>query len=44
MTKLHGALEPILTQFFFFDPMIGNSFKNALETVNASLKSKKSKT
>ncbi len=42
-TNLYGALEPILTHFFFFDPMIAPSFKSALATVDASLKSKKSK-
>lgn len=41
--KLYGALEPVLTHFFFFDSMIGPSFKNALEEVNTKLKNKKTK-
>lgn len=43
-TKFYGALEPVLIQFFFFDPTIGPSFKNALEEVNTKLKNKKAKT
>lgn len=42
-TKLHGALEPVLTKFLFYNPIIGPSFKRALEKVNANLKNKKAK-
>lgn len=42
-TKFHGALEPVLTSFFFYDSRFGLSFKRALEEVNANLKNKKTK-
>lgn len=43
-SKLYGALEPVLTHFFFYDSRMGTSFKNALEEVNIKLKNKKAKT
>lgn len=37
--KLYGILEPILTHYFFYDPMIGDVAKNAFDKFHASLKS-----
>ena len=36
--KLYGILEPILTDYFFYDPMIGDAAKNAFDKFHASFK------
>lgn len=33
----YGVLEPVLTKYFFYDPNMGDRFKNALNKVNANL-------
>ena len=36
--KYYGVLEPILTDYFFYDPVIGPAAKNAFDKFHASLK------
>lgn len=36
--KYYGILEPILTDYFFYDPMIGDAAKNAFDKFHASFK------
>jgi len=36
--EYYGILEPILTDYFFYDPMIGDAAKNAFDKFHASFK------
>ncbi|MHA3104200.1 hypothetical protein [Acinetobacter sp. ANC 3791] len=35
---MYGVLEPVLTHYFFYDPNVGDGFRQALQKVNANLK------